>query len=236
MIITTCKGNGWRQEIKPWGYHQVQKQATGIVEGLKISHEIKSFQFLDNTCFYGRLRYPSDTTAPYGFHIKLNLFGIFLSHSISCSVWYHLWGILDLFVLTVSSNINFPSLLFPINDDGILTTVELGLTPRDQRQNHTGWMNSRIWACHLLEEMSKYKAHKLRENISTSLRPFFLQHLLTTNWHLPRALPMTEQAHLPSPLGDWTLYYYRVDLQQPLRAFRVEWGPLSSRESGGTGL
>ena len=27
-----------------------------------------------------------------------------------------------------------------------------------------------------------------------------------------------------------------VDLQQPLRKFRVEWGALCSRESGGTGL
>ena len=95
MIVTTCKGNGWRQEIKPWGYHQIQKQATGTGEGLKISHEIKRFQFLDNTCFYDRLRYTSYTAAPYGFHIKLSLFGIFISHSISCSIWYQLWGILD---------------------------------------------------------------------------------------------------------------------------------------------
>ena len=27
-----------------------------------------------------------------------------------------------------------------------------------------------------------------------------------------------------------------VDLQQPLREFRVEWGSLYSEESGGTGL
>ena len=48
-------------------------QATGIGEGLNIS-QIKRFQFLDNTCFYGRLRY---TAAPYGFHIKLNSFAYF---------------------------------------------------------------------------------------------------------------------------------------------------------------
>ena len=87
-----------------------------------------------------------------------------------CNSWGHrvghdwgteLWGILDFFVLTLSSNINFPSLMFSINSNDILTTLELGLKPRDQWQNQTGWMNSRIWACHLLVEMSKYKGHKL---------------------------------------------------------------------------
>jgi len=36
--------------------------------------------------------------------------------------------------------------------------------------------------------------------------------------------------------GDWTLCCWAVDLQHPLREFRVEWGTLCSRESGGTGL
>ena len=62
--------------------------------------------------------------------------------------------------------------------------------------------------------------------------------LSTTNWHLPRALPMIEKtrAFAICLCGDWTLCCWAVDLQYPLREFRVEWGTLCSRESGGTGL
>ena len=60
----------------------------------------------------------------------------------------------------------------------------------------------------------------------------------TTNWHIPRALPMTEhQRHLPSVSMEIETYSaIAVDLQQPLREFRVEGGTLCSRESGGTDL
>ena len=60
----------------------------------------------------------------------------------------------------------------------------------------------------------------------------------TTNWHLPRTLRMTEQQrHLPSASTETEPHAaIAVDLQQPLREFRVEWGTLCSRESGGTGL
>ena len=60
----------------------------------------------------------------------------------------------------------------------------------------------------------------------------------TTNWHLPRALPMTEQQrHLPSASMEIEPHgAIAVDLQQSLREFRVERGTLCSRESGGTGL
>ena len=60
----------------------------------------------------------------------------------------------------------------------------------------------------------------------------------TTNWHLPRALPMTEQQrHLPSASTETEPHSaMAVDLQQPLREFRVERGTLCYRESGGTGL
>ena len=46
----------------------------------------------------------------------------------------------------------------------------------------------------------------------------------TTNWHLPRALPMTEQQkHLPSASTEIEAHAApAVDLQQPLREFRVE--------------
>ena len=46
----------------------------------------------------------------------------------------------------------------------------------------------------------------------------------TTNWHLPRALPMTEQQrHLPSASMEIEPYpAIAVDLQQPLREVRVE--------------
>ena len=60
----------------------------------------------------------------------------------------------------------------------------------------------------------------------------------TTNWHLPRALPRTEQQrHLPSASMEIEPHAATsVDFQQPLREFRVEGGTLCSRESGGTGL
>ena len=60
----------------------------------------------------------------------------------------------------------------------------------------------------------------------------------TTNWHLPRALPVTEQQrHLPSASMETEPHAaIAVDLQQPLREFKVERGTLCSRESGGTGL
>ena len=62
--------------------------------------------------------------------------------------------------------------------------------------------------------------------------------LSTTNWHLPRALPMIEQqGHLPSASAETEpCAAAAADLQHPLREFRVEWGTLCSRESGGTGL
>ena len=62
--------------------------------------------------------------------------------------------------------------------------------------------------------------------------------LSTTNWHLPRALPTTEQQrHLPSASMETEPHAaIAVDLQQPLREFKVEPGTLCSRESGGTGL
>ena len=60
----------------------------------------------------------------------------------------------------------------------------------------------------------------------------------TTNWHLPRALPTTEQQRcLPSASMEIEPHAaIAVDLQQPLKEFRVEWDTLCSRESGGTGL
>ena len=62
--------------------------------------------------------------------------------------------------------------------------------------------------------------------------------LSTANWHLPRALPMTEQQrHLPPASTEIEPHAaLAVDLQQPLREFRVEWGTLCSMESGGIGL
>ena len=46
----------------------------------------------------------------------------------------------------------------------------------------------------------------------------------TTNWHLPRALPMTEQQmHLPSASVEIEPHAaVAVDLQHPLREFRAE--------------
>ena len=47
----------------------------------------------------------------------------------------------------------------------------------------------------------------------------------TTNWHLPRALPATEQGHLPSAFVETEpCAALAVDLQQPLREFRGAWG------------
>ena len=48
--------------------------------------------------------------------------------------------------------------------------------------------------------------------------------LSTTNWHLPKALPMTEQQrHLPPASREIEPHAaIAVDLQQPLREFRVE--------------
>ena len=60
----------------------------------------------------------------------------------------------------------------------------------------------------------------------------------TTNWHLPRALSKTkQQRHLPFASKEIEPHVaIAVDLQQPLRDFRVEWDALCSRQSGGTGL
>ena len=53
---------------------------------------------------------------------------------------------------------------------------------------------------------------------------FRLWVLSTTNWHLPRALPVTEQQRrLPSASVEIEPHdAIAVDLQQPLREFRVE--------------
>ena len=60
----------------------------------------------------------------------------------------------------------------------------------------------------------------------------------TTNWHLPRASPRTEQQrHLPSASTEIETHAASaIDLQQSLRELRVERDTLCSRESGGTGL
>ena len=65
-----------------------------------------------------------------------------------------------------------------------------------------------------------------------------LCYLSTANWNLPRALPMPEQQrHLPSASMEIEPHAaIAVDVQQCLREFRVEWGTLCSRESGGTVL
>ena len=62
--------------------------------------------------------------------------------------------------------------------------------------------------------------------------------LSATNWHLAKALSSSEkQRHLPSASMEIEPHAATsVDLQQPLREFRVEGGTLCSRESGGTGL
>ena len=54
----------------------------------------------------------------------------------------------------------------------------------------------------------------------------------TTNWHLPRALSMTEwERHLPSTSMEIKPHAtITVDLQQPLREFSVEWVTLCSRD------
>ena len=53
---------------------------------------------------------------------------------------------------------------------------------------------------------------------------FKILNVSTTNWHLPRALPTTEQQrYLPSASRETELRAaIAVDLQQPLREFRVE--------------
>ena len=53
---------------------------------------------------------------------------------------------------------------------------------------------------------------------------FKILNVSTTNWHLPRALPTTEQQrHLPSASRETEPHAaIAVDLQQPLREFRVE--------------
>ena len=49
----------------------------------------------------------------------------------------------------------------------------------------------------------------------------------TTNWHLSRSLPMTEQRHMPSASTETEPHAAIADdLQQPLREFRVERGML----------
>lgn len=161
MIINACKGDGGRQEVQPQGYHWDESKSRQLILGrLKDIMWDETFQFLDNTCFYGRLSYTLHSAATYGFHIKLNLLGIFFliqypaAFDITCEVF------LDRFVLPLSSNINFPFLFFSVNLNAILTTLELGLTPRDQLQSHFGWTNSRSWACYLLAEVNKYKGNK----------------------------------------------------------------------------
>ena len=54
---------------------------------------------------------------------------------------------------------------------------------------------------------------------------FPIMNLSTTNWCLPRALWMTEQQrHLPSATMEIELFAaIAVNVQQPLREFRVEW-------------
>ena len=61
--------------------------------------------------------------------------------------------------------------------------------------------------------------------------------LSTTNWHLPRTLPTEQQRCLPSASRESEPHAaIAVDLQQPLREFRMEGGTLCSRESGRTGI
>ena len=64
---------------------------------------------------------------------------------------------------------------------------------------------------------------------------FKIINVSTTKRHLPRTLPTTEeQWHLPSASAE-TEPRDAVAVE-PLTELRVEWGPLCSRESGGTGL
>ena len=67
---------------------------------------------------------------------------------------------------------------------------------------------------------------------------FMTLSLSTTNWHLPRAVPRSEQQrHLPSASTELGPHAAAaVDLPQSLREFGAESGALCSRESGGTGL
>ena len=60
----------------------------------------------------------------------------------------------------------------------------------------------------------------------------------TANWHLPRALPMTEQQeHLTTASAEIEpCTAIAVDLQHPLKELRVKGSTLCSREFGGTGL
>ena len=58
--------------------------------------------------------------------------------------------------------------------------------------------------------------------------------LSATNWHLTRGLNNKGVCHLPLEIEPHAAI--AVDLQEPLREFRVEGGTLCSRESGGTGL
>ena len=62
--------------------------------------------------------------------------------------------------------------------------------------------------------------------------------LSTTNWHLPRALPVSEQqGHQPSASAEIEpRASAAVDLQRPMKEFRGSEALLCSRESGGTGL
>lgn len=124
------KVDAWRQEIKPWGYHWDEMRSRQLtLERLKYITWGKTFQFGDNTCFSGSLRY----TVPYGFHIKLSWLDMFFSSfnilwyliSLTCEVF------LDRLVLTSDSNINFPFSSFSLNCRGILTVLKLGLKPRD---------------------------------------------------------------------------------------------------------
>ena len=57
------------------------------------------------------------------------------------------------------------------------------------------------------------------------------------NWHLPRALPATEQGHLPSASVEIEpCAALAVDLQRPPEGVQGGVRTVCSRESGGTGL
>ena len=59
---------------------------------------------------------------------------------------------------------------------------------------------------------------------------------LSHHFYLPRALPTAEQQRPSASMGTEPQAATAVDLQHPLREFRVEGGTQCSRESGGTGL
>lgn len=87
--------------------------------------------------------------------------------------------------------------------------------------------------------MSTLSYYQLSEETRHS--PLTKLHILlesTTHWHIPIALPTTkQQRHLPSASMEIKQdTAIAGELQQPLREFRVGWGTLCSRESGGTGL